>query len=166
MTARAVVEDWLVGIRIEIPAHYGAAKQFERYQAWIDWPTIICNALTTTAFVSTLSESDGMSALKVIAILLGVASTVLSTLRTFLDFGGRAKNHKAAAVSLSKLRREIEESLAFDTEITREQSAAFRGRWDEIGEKAPTIPDRQYAFHKDRIEVQDCKVTNQEAGTG
>lgn len=158
MTPRETVEDWLFGIRVEIPAHYGAAKLFERYQALLDWPTIICNALTATAFVSSLSESDSITVLKAIAVLLSVAGTVLSTLRSFLDYTNRAKLHKAAAVALSKLRREIEETLAFEPELSREQSSTFRARWDEIGEKAPTIPDRQYALHKERIELQDCKI--------
>jgi len=158
MTPRETVEDWLFGIRVEIPAHYGAAKIFERYQALLDWPTILCTSITATAFVSTMAEVDGVSVLKIFAVLLSIAGTVLSTLRSFMDFATRAKNHKAAAVALSRLRREIEETLAFEPEVSREQSAAFRARWDDIGEKAPTIPDSQYAFHKERIELQDCKI--------
>jgi len=159
MTPRETIEEWLFGIRVEIPAHYGAAKVFERYQALLDWPTILCTAITSTAFVSTMVEADGaISVLKIFAVILSIAGTVLSTLRSFLDYASRAKNHKTAAGALTRLRHEIEEALAFDQDLSREQSAAFRVRWDEISDKAPTIPDRQYDYHRERVEALDCKV--------
>jgi len=82
MTPRETVEEWLFGIRVEIPAHYGAAKIFERYQALLDWPTILCTSITATAFVSTMAEVDGVSVLKIFAVLLSIAGTVLSTTGT------------------------------------------------------------------------------------
>lgn len=160
MTPREQLEDWLRGIQIEIPAHYGAAKMFERYQSCLDWPTIVVTSLTSSAIISTASTSSATTLLTGIAIALSLAAAVLTPLRSFLDYMTRAKAHKTSAVSLSKLRRELEEYLAYTTDdallTNSERSKQFRTTWDTISENAPTIPDTQYNLHRERLGLAVC----------
>jgi len=124
--------------------------QQERLQKWRNGIKIAHNshlraaAYGTAVFTSIAANSQGSIALQVTAGLLSMAAAALSSLYTFLNYGGLAERHRTAAVKYGNLRREVEQLLCFmnnknDLEATMEN---IRTRWDSVDFEAPEIPQK------------------------
>lgn len=160
MTPKDLLDEWLVGTKIELGGHYEAAKVFERRQMALGYPTVIFSAIASSAIVSALNDSTVLL-FNAITIFISMTVTVLTSLQTFLQYSSRADRHKATAVELGRLLREVQQALAFEDAITKPQADAFRTRWDEISKSAPSIPDAIYNRHTVRV----CKRAGQSEKT-
>lgn len=152
MKPMELIEEWHAGIRISVLAHYECAKLFESYHRSLGYPTVILSAMAGTTFVSTLNESNAEWA-RGIAIALSVIVTVLASLQTFLRYAERAEKHKSAATEFGKLRRQLEQMVAFVPDggtLTRSDMEFVRRKWGELSTHAPAIPNKVYTrmFHK------------------
>ena len=84
---------------------------------------------------------------RAIAILLSVAVTVFASLQTFLRYSERAEKHKAAATEFGKLRRELEQLIAFipaGGTVAAGDMKSIRTQWGELSAHAPSIPNQVY----------------------
>jgi hypothetical protein len=146
MKPNELIEEWHAGIRINVLAHYECSKLFDRYHRLLGYPTVILSALAGTAFVSSLTDSNVWWA-RGVAILLSLAVTVFASLQTFLRFSERAEKHKAAATEFGKLRRELEQIIAFvpaDGNVATGEMSFVRAKWGELSTHAPAIPNQVY----------------------
>jgi len=164
MDVPSLLDDWLTQIKVEIGAHYEAARRYEAYNSRLGYPTVILSAITGTAITGITGQSaEAAGAVTgawawthLAAIGLSVSVTILSSLATFTQFSARAAAHKTAALELSKLRREIEVSLVLGDPITRAVLDSFRTKRDELGKSTPTIPDAIFQRHRARSDRQQA----------
>lgn len=150
MTPKDLLDEWLVGTKIELGGHYEAAKVFERRQMALGYPTVIFSAIASSAIVSALNDSTVLL-FNAITIFISMTVTVLTSLQTFLQYSSRADRHKATAVELGRLLREVQQAMAFEETIAKDQADSFRTRWDEISKSAPSIPDAIFNRHALRV---------------
>ena len=146
MKPNELIEEWHAGIRISVLAHYECSKLFDGYHRLLGYPTVILSALAGTAFVSSLTDSR-VWWLRVLAILLSLAVTVFASLQTFLRYAERAEKHKRAATEFGKLRREVEQIIAFVPSggiLVESDLETIRAKWGELSTHAPSIPNHVY----------------------
>ena len=146
MKPNELIEEWHAGIRINVLAHYECSKLFDRYHRMLGYPTVILSALAGTAFVSSLTDSS-VGWARAIAILLSLAVTVFASLQTFLRYSERAEKHKAAATEFGKLRRELEQLIAFipaGGTVAAGDMKSIRTQWGGLSTHAPSIPNQVY----------------------
>jgi hypothetical protein len=159
MKPNELIAEWHAGIRINVLAHYECSKVFADYHRLLGYPTVIFSALAGTAFVSSLNNSRLWLA-QALAVLLSLAVTVLASLQTFLRYAERAEKHKTAATEFGKLRRELEEILAFVPDggiLAEDEMKSIRIKWGELSTHAPAIPNKIYTrmylkvWHKSNV---------------
>lgn len=146
MNPNALLLEWQIGIRIAVVAHYSSAKLFESYHRRLGWPLVILSAIAGTSVVASMNEAHGGWE-KPVSVILSMLVTVLASLQTFLRFSELAEKHKLAATELSKLRRQLEETLSLipaGAMATQADMDPIRTKWDELSTNAPPIPSRIY----------------------
>ena len=144
MKPNELMAEWSAGIRVNVLAHYECAKLYDSYHRRLGYPTVIFSALTGTAFVSSLNDSDNPG-IKGVAIVLSLVVTVLASLQTFLHYSERADKHKAAAEEFGKLRRELEQMLVLvppGGDMTKHDMDTIRTKWGDLSTNAPAIPNK------------------------
>lgn len=147
MKPNDLIQEWHAGIRISVLAHYECSKLYEAYHRLLGYPTVILSALAGTAFVSTLNDSSVWWA-RSFAVVLSLAVTVFVSLQTFLRYSERAEKHKNAATEFGKLRRELEQIIAFTPEggtVPESEMKSVRIKWGELSTHAPSIPNQVYS---------------------
>lgn len=154
MTRNEQVAAWLVGIRVEIGAHYGSARDCLKYNARLGYPTVVLSAITGTTVMATLSQAADVW--KYASGGLSLLVTILTSLQAFSQYPAKAAAHKAAAVDLTKLRHEIEAALTDEQPVTRDQMDSFRNRWDELSKAAPDIPDKVFQKFRKRLDEAEA----------
>jgi len=152
MKPMELIEEWHAGIRISVLAHYECAKLFERYHRSLGYPTVILSAVAGTTFMSTLNDSSALWA-RGFAVALSLSVTVLASLQTFLRYSDRAEKHKTAATEFGKLRRQLEQIVAFVPDggmMSKSDMEFIRRKWGELSTHAPAVPNKVYTrmFHK------------------
>jgi hypothetical protein len=156
MKATELMEQWYAGIKLQVLSHYECAKLYESYHRRLGYPTVILSALTGTAFVASLNDSD-IWWIKGVAVVLSLMVTVLASLQTFLRYSERAEKHKTAAEEFGKLRRELEEMLVLvpaGGDIAKNDMDAIRTTWGDLSTNAPAIPNHILT----RIKNQSAKA--------
>ncbi|MGD6932834.1 MAG: SLATT domain-containing protein [Candidatus Bathyarchaeia archaeon] len=144
-TQQERLQKWRNGIKIAHNSHLRAAAYYTQRGRMLGVPVVILTTIIGTAvFTSIAANSQGSIALQVTAGLLSMAAAALSSLYTFLNYGGLAERHRTAAVKYGNLRREVEQLLCFmnnknDLEATMEN---IRTRWDSVDFEAPEIPQK------------------------
>src|SRR5437660_67037 len=90
-------------------AHVLARDQSEKRHYQLGVPVVILTALVGTSAFANLSDlGQNKIWVGVITGALSILATVLAALQTFLDYGGDAKAHGAAAKRLNALNRRID----------------------------------------------------------
>lgn len=139
--------NWQIGLRILHRGHFECAKIYARRNLWFGVPTIIFSSAIGTTVIGSLEHSDD-SYIRLLVGFMGIAAAVLASLQTFLNFSGRAEQHKAAAVKYGTLRREIEECLVScspDCPCPSDFCTNIRKRWDSVDMQSPTIPEKIFS---------------------
>ena len=146
MNPNALLEEWHIGIRISVVAHYGAAKMYEGYHRRLGWPLVVVSAIAGTAVVASMNDSQETWQ-KLMSVGLSMTVTVLASLQTFLRYSELAEKHKVTATELNNLRRQVEQTLAFvpaPGAVAKNDMDAIRAKWDELSKNAPPIPSKLY----------------------
>ncbi len=137
-----LIDQWRRGLRISHRAHYEAAKYYQSLHLAFGLPSVIISALLGTTIFTDLQYSN-VAWIKTIMAVLSVTMVALSSLQAFLRYAERSERHKAAAVQIGEVRRELEQQLVF---LHRDEPTikVLREKWDAADRQAPTIPSRIY----------------------
>lgn len=144
-TQKERLQKWRNGIKISHNAHTQAAAHYTQLGRMLGVPVVILTTIIGTAvFTSIATDTQAAVALQITAGLLSMAAAVLSSLYTFLNYGGLAERHRMAAVKYGNLRREVEQLLCFldgktDLDATMKD---IRSKWDAVDLEAPEIPQK------------------------
>ena len=145
MDPTEVLTEWLHGIRIDHVTHSRAAAWCTRMGRILGIPVVVFAVVVGTTIFATLTESPNVS-LRVAAGLLSMLAAVLSGVQTFLDYSGRAQQHHQAAVGYSRLRKEVEEFLSFDSQPDDQKQfmQETRAKWDALKESSLDVSQAIY----------------------
>jgi hypothetical protein len=144
-TQKERLQKWRNGIKIAHNSHIQAATYYTRRGRMLGIPVVILTTIIGTAvFTSIATNNQAAIALQITAGLLSMAAATLSSLYTFLNYGGLAERHRTAAVKYGNLRREVEQLLCFlegktDLDATMKE---VRIKWDAVDLEAPEIPQK------------------------
>lgn len=142
MTPQQLLQLWRNRARVAQKAHFESSAQCTRMHFLLGMAVVV---LTTAVGSDVLDE---LSVGPVAASLLSLCAAIFAAGQTFMQFPQRAERHKAVAIELSDLKKEIEHLQAFplpsDSEL-RDRTAAIRIRWDQITKEAPTALSRVWA---------------------
>jgi hypothetical protein len=141
--AVTTLQQWRNGLRIANIAHLQAASFYKLRSRVLGLPVTILSVVIGTSIFATLGSSDNQLVLIAVGVISMVAAT-LSGMHTFLNYSELGEKHYAAGVKYGKLRRKVEELLAFvkaPTELEIKM-AEINDEWGKIEDESPTVPQR------------------------
>ena len=156
-TVADMLDHWHTGLRVLHRGHFESAKFYSRRNLWFGVPAIIFSTVIGTTVIGSLENSDDPY-IRTLIGLMGITAAVLASLQTFLNYAGRAEQHKAAAVKYGTLRREIEERLATCSPTCPcpdDFCTDLRKRWDDVDMQSPTVPED--IFSKAEKEIKNFR---------
>jgi len=145
-----LLQKWHKGLRLLQVGNFRAATYYSKLGKRFGVFVVIITSVVSSAIFGTLGESE-YKGLQLVAGLISVLGTVLSSLQTFLGYSERSASHKEAAVGYGELRTEVEMLLASDlTAISNwdKRVDSIRIRWLDVDKGAPTLPSRILADMK------------------
>jgi hypothetical protein len=110
--------------------------QLEKWHYGLGVPATILAAIAGTTVFANLTKSFSYNA-RLTVVIISVATAVLSTLQTFLNFGKRSEEHR-----LGDIRRSVEIEMQFPPETVAAKRAALEKLNKEIAavtDKAPLV---------------------------
>ena len=145
-----LVQQWMNGVSIGHVAHQRAAAHYRRLHGALGIPATIFSVIVGTSVFAALAATE-QKGLLLVAGATSILAAVLSGLQTFLDYGGLASEHQAAAGGYGRLRRRIEESIvtAGAGRVSADLLSSIRQEWDGLDVKAPLLPQ---AIHDAAVE--------------
>jgi hypothetical protein len=142
MTPEALLNQWIIGLRISHRGHHESAKHYEHLHWLLSLPTVIVSAALGTTVFAGLQNST-MPFAKTSMAILSVMTVALSSLQGALRFGERSERHKSAAAQIGEVRRALEERVVLK-QYDEQTMDETRKKWDATDRQAPTIPSRIY----------------------
>lgn len=129
-------------------AHYKAAENLDRGRRRIGFPAAVLSGLVGTSIFATITINPALWA-KVVAGLVSLVASLLSSMQTFFGYADRSREHRIAGAAYAKLRREFDGFLLrLPTDTNRERSleylAQLRSRLSELGDSSPLLPPGVY----------------------
>jgi hypothetical protein len=144
--ARALLLQWLKGIKIAHVGHRRAATVFGRRARILGVAATLASAVVGTTVFASLSESADQRLLAVAAVL-SVVAVIMSALQTFLNYGELVASHRQAANGYAGLRRRVDHLLVFaDADELRDAMAAIATDWTKLDEEAPDLPSGIFEY--------------------
>ena len=146
-----IVNDYYVSAKNKCNAHFRVAERHKRKHRRLGIAATTFSALVGTAVVSSLVQETPQTWLQLTATFLSVTAVVLTALQTFLDYGGIAAQHKAAAAGYESVKRALDfvalkyptaSGLAGDPGTTELEEV--RKTLDDLVKQSPSIPDEDY----------------------
>jgi hypothetical protein len=143
-----VVSAWYRRARQSQLSHYVVAARYSALSRRLGVPSVLLSAATGTALFATLKDGWATPTVQISLGCVSLLAAVLSALHTFLNYGQRADQHRAAASRYGAIRREMERYQAFPPAGPGSPAAlsatldALRGRLDEAAQLAPDVPPR------------------------
>jgi hypothetical protein len=122
-------------------AYYERTGILAKLNYWIGVPVVIVTALAGSTIVA---KNASHNPIPIWVGVITVSAAVLASLQTFFRFGERAAFSAVAGNRYARLRRRIEDSLAFPPEGLLERLEEIQKLEDEAGEQSPPIGERRW----------------------
>jgi hypothetical protein len=155
-----LLRGWLLHAHKGRDRHDLAARRLDGYRYRLGIPALILSAIVGASVIASLEAKLG-AWITIGVGLLGIVSSTLTGLQTFLGYAERAEHHRSSGVKYKAIIREIEDAFAkglgpepsSDKDVTA-WIAGLKSRLDTLEQEAPVVPDWIY----DRIEKRYQKV--------
>jgi hypothetical protein len=122
-------------------AYFERSAILAKMNYWIGVPVVIVTALAGSAIVV---NQTGDKPIPFWVGLITVTAAVLASLQTFLRFGERSAFSAVAGARYSRLRRRIEDCLAFPPEGLVARLAEIQKMEDDAAEQSPPLGERRW----------------------
>lgn len=122
-------------------AYFERSAILGRLNYWIGVPVVIVTALAGSAIV--VNQTRGRPTPIWVGIIT-VSAAVLASLQTFFRFGERAAFSAVAGARYGRIRRRIENCLAFPPEGLAERLAEIQKLEDDAGDQSPPLGERRW----------------------
>jgi hypothetical protein len=139
-------------------AYFERAGILGKMNYFIGVPVVIVTALAGSAIV--VNQSKG-SPIPIWVGVITVSAAVLASLQTFLRFGERAAFSAVAGTRYGRLRRRIEDCLAFPPEGLAERLAEIQKLEDDAGDQSPPLGERRWLRWQAFAELPSHPTTRQ-----
>ncbi len=134
--------------------HFNASERWSKYHLYLGVPFVVITAI---------ASGSAFNNMPILAGGLALISTALTTVLTFLNPSERAETHKAVGGQHLTLRnqarifREIEIEDCEDLSVTKKRLLELSASRDEINQKSPSIPRKDYELARKDIN-EGCTV--------
>ena len=122
-------------------AYFERAAILGKLNYWIGVPVVIVTAIAGSAIVA---NNSGDNPIPIWVGLITVSAAVLASLQTFFRFGERSAFSAVAGARYSRLRRRIEDCLAFPPDGLVARLAEIQKLEDDAGEQSPPLGERRW----------------------
>jgi hypothetical protein len=122
-------------------AHYQMADTLESRGRFLGVPVILLTALIGTGVLASVATDVIPNGSKIVAGLLSLAASVLSSLQTFFNYSDRAEKHRNSAARFGVVRRKLENLYAQRSEAISQQLVdSLRQELDALAQESPRVP--------------------------
>jgi hypothetical protein len=145
---RALAERYRLAVRRSNRGHYVAAERADARSRMLGISSAALGAVVGTSIFATVQSSPSVD-WRITAGILVTGAALLGALQTFLDYAGRAAEHRTAGAAYGRLRREfdiflLEISTSRDRAQLMGDLSVLCRHIDEFGQQSPLIPRRSY----------------------
>jgi hypothetical protein len=165
-----LLRHWRFRIHRVQHAHYESGRIYERRHFVIGVPSIVLSTIVGTsifASLAELSDSINLVCLTILIGLLSVASTVLTSLQTFLDYKGLAERHKLSGARFADLKHKLEIVAVFphksDDELKLEL-LKIEEEWEKIREESPNFQSKLWHKIERKMTLEEDKKMHPDFG--
>ena len=162
MDAPALIRHWRFRVHRVQLAHYNAGRRHARFHLWLGLPVIILGTIVGTSVFATLQQTaEQQSASKGLQItvgLLSVASAILASLQTFLNYATTAEKHRIAGARFASLKHQIELLATMpptDRAELRAELLAIDKQWATYREDSPNIPQKIWRRIEETLTLEE-----------
>ncbi len=148
-------------------SYYNASARYENYNRIVGSFVIALSAIVGTSIFVSIAKSPELK-YKVLAGLLAIAATVLSSLQTFLKFDERSQNFRIFGNKFRAIKVKVQEAehkylagLLNDREAI-ESASKLREETSEVIKGAPVISERDYIKAKNGVKNGESEYTEEE----
>jgi len=135
------LDSWLHRVTVDAYAQNQAEISLRRRGRFL-----LGSILTLTAGLAAMATAADLAATawRLAAVLIAVATAILSALAFHLDYNARAVDHHVTARQLQAIRRAIEEveSSSLPAPIEHDRITEIRRLWDATSSRSPNVPWR------------------------
>ncbi|HEY7282817.1 MAG TPA: SLATT domain-containing protein [Actinomycetota bacterium] len=132
-------------------AYYERSAILGKLNYWIGVPVVMVTAIAGSAIVA---NNSGKDPIPIWVGVITVTAAVLASLQTFFRFGERAAFSAVAGNRYAKLRRRIEDCLAFPPEGLDDRLTEIQKLEDDAGEQSPPLGERRWLRWQAFAELQ------------
>jgi len=172
----SLLERWKLQIAAKKRSHLRLSITYTRRHYYFGIPATVLGTMTTTGILSTFRNCDHYEpnnepsakceadeAVRLCTGIIGVVSTGLSAVQTFMNYQTRGEQHKAACDAYESLHRTIDSLLQVPVAVRGDPVAmlrSIRSQYDDIGKTYPPIleddaPDLLFRTPEERGIVAD-----------
>ncbi len=138
-----LLKGWHKGLRLLQIGNFTASSYYGKAGKRFGIPVVIATTVVSSVIFASLGTSDHQ-VLQIVAGIISIFSTILSSLQTFLGYSERSSSHKEAAAGYGELRTEVQVLLSRDLPTVADLDArieAIRTRWNALDKGSPPLPD-------------------------
>lgn len=142
-----LVDGWQTHVAVQWRIHEESARSLQTLHYWIGGTAAVFASLAgSSALVAWQSDATNVG-LTIATAFIAAAAAVLTGIATFLDLGGRAERHRAAAAEYKGMLRQLEAAPVlpgglYSTTSTEVESAVveLEQRLSRVDSEAPIPP--------------------------
>ena len=135
---------WLLRCRVAQSAYNDATTRAVAIEHRLGVPAVGLSALVATGVFATLTQDPSLG-WRIVTGIVAVGAALLTALQTFLRQAERAEQYREAARSYGRLRRRIEQLMAFPPVTKRQAEEVLDAIAEALAEAArgkPNVPQR------------------------
>lgn len=137
---REVVRGWLIHARKSWKKHEAAARRLELQYRKVGIASIVLSAIVgASVFASLEAAYEPWS--RIIAGIISIAASVLSSLITFHRYEERTEKHRAAGADYKAALRALERMHADKSILDQDNINRIEEKLDELEKSAPVVPE-------------------------
>jgi hypothetical protein len=148
-SVESLVEGWQTHVAVQRLIHEESARALQWLHYWVGGCAAVFASLAGSSAVIAWQQVGNSTGLAVLSAVIGIAASVLAGMATFLDLGGRAERHRAAAAAYKVVLRRLEKTPALEgkltdmAERTRDQLTELEKTLSDLDASAPIPPKRR-----------------------
>lgn len=112
-SVEALVEGWQTHVAIQRLIHEESARGLQWLHYWVGGTAAVFASLVGSSAVIAWQRMGASTGLAVLSAAIAAAASALAGIAAFLDLGGRAERHRAAAAEYKRVLRSLEATPKF-----------------------------------------------------
>jgi hypothetical protein len=125
-SATSQLNEHLREIQMRILGHTRAAYNYDQYEKYLGYPTIILTSLISSSLMASLNQSGSNHGIEIFAFVLSILTFLLNVSQNYFAFGKKHNSHDLSAKLYITIMRNVETKTIGDRLKHKEKAEIFK----------------------------------------